>query len=106
MIRLKVHSCGPAVTLQDAGRFGALRMGISASGAMDMRAYRLANALVGAEPGAAVLEFGMVGVNRGIMAEPAAPFGGIKQSGLGREGSKYGIEDFLELKNVCLGGIS
>ena len=61
MIRLKVHSCGPAVTLQDAGRFGALRMGISASGAMDMRAYRLANALVGAEPGAAVLEFGMVG---------------------------------------------
>lgn len=61
MIRLRVHSCGPAVTVQDAGRFGALRMGISTSGAMDMRAYRLANALVGAESGAAVLEFGMIG---------------------------------------------
>lgn len=61
MTHLRVHSCGPAVTLQDAGRVGAMRMGISGSGAMDIRAYRLANALVGAGPGAAVLEFGMYG---------------------------------------------
>ncbi|MEC7300638.1 MAG: aldehyde dehydrogenase family protein, partial [Pseudomonadota bacterium] len=55
---------------------------------------------------AEALESGMVGVNTGLISTEVAPFGGIKQSGLGREGSKYGIEDFLELKNVCLGGIS
>ncbi len=54
---------------------------------------------------AEALESGMVGVNTGLISTEVAPFGGIKQSGLGREGSKYGIEDFLELKNVCLGGI-
>jgi succinate-semialdehyde dehydrogenase/glutarate-semialdehyde dehydrogenase len=51
------------------------------------------------------LESGMVGVNTGLISTEVAPFGGIKQSGLGREGSKYGIEDFLEIKNVCIGGI-
>jgi succinate-semialdehyde dehydrogenase/glutarate-semialdehyde dehydrogenase len=51
------------------------------------------------------LDFGMVGVNEGIISNEAAPFGGIKQSGLGREGSKYGIEDYLEIKYLCLGGI-
>jgi succinate-semialdehyde dehydrogenase/glutarate-semialdehyde dehydrogenase len=51
------------------------------------------------------LETGMVGVNVGIIANEVAPFGGVKQSGLGREGSKYGVEDFLEIKYVCLGGI-
>ncbi len=51
------------------------------------------------------LEYGMVGVNEGLLANEAVPFGGIKESGLGREGSKYGIEDFLELKYACLGGI-
>lgn len=55
---------------------------------------------------AEALESGMVGVNTGLISTEVAPFGGIKQSGLGREGSKYGIEDFLELKNICLGGIS
>lgn len=48
------------------------------------------------------LEYGMVGVNTGLISTAEAPFGGIKQSGLGREGSKYGIEDYLELKYVCL----
>ena len=48
------------------------------------------------------LEAGMVGVNTGLISTPEAPFGGIKTSGLGREGSKYGIEDFLELKYVCI----
>ena len=51
------------------------------------------------------LEYGMVAVNSGILSNEAAPFGGVKQSGLGREGSKYGIEDYLEIKYVLLGGI-
>ncbi len=51
------------------------------------------------------LEYGMVGVNTGIMSTESAPFGGIKESGIGREGSKYGIEEYLELKYLCLGGI-
>jgi len=54
---------------------------------------------------AEALESGMVGVNTGLIANEMAPFGGVKQSGLGREGSKYGIEGFLEIKYVCLSGI-
>lgn len=54
---------------------------------------------------AEALEYGMVGVNTGLISTELAPFGGIKQSGQGREGSKYGTEDYLELKYVCLGGI-
>jgi succinate-semialdehyde dehydrogenase / glutarate-semialdehyde dehydrogenase len=52
---------------------------------------------------AEALESGMVGVNTGIFSNEVAPFGGVKQSGLGREGSKYGIEDYLEIKYLCLG---
>ncbi|KAF1854612.1 hypothetical protein Lal_00013134 [Lupinus albus] len=51
------------------------------------------------------LEYGMVGINTGLISTEVAPFGGIKQSGTGREGSKYGIEDYTELKYMCLGGI-
>ncbi|WP_428410124.1 NAD-dependent succinate-semialdehyde dehydrogenase [Hyphococcus sp.] len=51
------------------------------------------------------LEYGMVGVNEGVISSAAAPFGGVKQSGLGREGSKYGVEDYLEMKYICLGGL-
>ena len=47
----------------------------------------------------------MVGINTGLISTEVAPFGGVKQSGLGREGSKYGIEEFIEIKYVCLGGI-
>jgi succinate-semialdehyde dehydrogenase/glutarate-semialdehyde dehydrogenase len=47
----------------------------------------------------------MVGINTGLISTEAAPFGGVKQSGLGREGSKYGIEEYLELKYLCVGGI-
>ena len=54
---------------------------------------------------AEALESGMVGVNTGALANEMAPFGGVKQSGLGREGSKYGIEGFLDIKYVCLAGI-
>ena len=49
------------------------------------------------------LESGMVGINTGVFSNEVAPFGGIKQSGLGREGSKYGIEDYLEIKYLCIG---
>jgi succinate-semialdehyde dehydrogenase/glutarate-semialdehyde dehydrogenase len=55
---------------------------------------------------AEALECGMVGVNTGLISTEVAPFGGIKQSGLGREGSKYGVEDYLEIKYMCLGGIA
>lgn len=51
------------------------------------------------------LEYGMVGINTGILSNEAAPFGGVKQSGLGREGSRYGIDDYLVMKYWCLGGI-
>ncbi|MEJ0070605.1 MAG: NADP-dependent succinate-semialdehyde dehydrogenase [Pseudomonadota bacterium] len=51
------------------------------------------------------LEYGIVGINEGIISTEVAPFGGVKESGLGREGSKYGIEDYLEIKYLCLGGI-
>ncbi len=54
---------------------------------------------------AEAIESGMVGINEGIISTEAAPFGGIKQSGLGREGSKYGIEDYLEIKYLCFGGL-
>ena len=49
------------------------------------------------------LEYGIVGINEGIISNEVAPFGGIKESGIGREGSKYGIEDFLEVKYLCMG---
>lgn len=49
------------------------------------------------------LEYGIVGINTGIISNEVAPFGGIKASGIGREGSKYGIEDYLEIKYLCLG---
>ena len=49
------------------------------------------------------LEYGIVGINTGIISNEVAPFGGIKASGLGREGSKYGIEDYLEIKYLCIG---
>jgi len=55
---------------------------------------------------AEALEAGMVGINTGIISTEVAPFGGVKESGLGREGSKYGIEEYLEIKYLCLGGIS
>src|SRR5262245_37768807 len=55
---------------------------------------------------AEALEYGIVGINTGLISTEVAPFGGVKESGLGREGSKYGIEEFLEIKYLCLGGIT
>jgi succinate-semialdehyde dehydrogenase/glutarate-semialdehyde dehydrogenase len=51
------------------------------------------------------LEYGIVGINEGIISNEMAPFGGIKESGQGREGSKYGLDDYLEIKYMCMGGI-
>ena len=59
------------------------------------RVFRVADAL----------EYGMVGINEGIIANEMAPFGGVKESGQGREGSKYGLDDYLEIKYMCMGGI-
>ena len=59
------------------------------------RAWRVAEAL----------DYGMVGVNSGMISNEVAPFGGIKQSGLGREGSRHGIEEYLEMKYVAMAGL-
>jgi succinate-semialdehyde dehydrogenase/glutarate-semialdehyde dehydrogenase len=52
------------------------------------------------------LEYGIIGINEGIISTEVAPFGGMKESGIGREGSKYGIEEFVEIKYLCMGGIA
>jgi succinate-semialdehyde dehydrogenase/glutarate-semialdehyde dehydrogenase len=54
---------------------------------------------------AEALEYGIVGINTGLISTEVAPFGGVKESGLGREGSKYGIDEFVEIKYLCLGGL-
>jgi succinate-semialdehyde dehydrogenase/glutarate-semialdehyde dehydrogenase len=51
------------------------------------------------------LEYGIVGINEGIISNEMAPFGGVKESGSGREGSKYGLDDYLDIKYMCIGGI-
>ncbi len=51
------------------------------------------------------LEYGMVGINTGILSTAVAPFGGVKQSGIGREGSKYGIDEYMEIKYLCMSGM-
>ena len=60
------------------------------------RIYRVAEAL----------EYGMVGINTGLISTAEVPFGGVKQSGLGREGSRHGLDDYLEIKYLCLAGIT
>jgi succinate-semialdehyde dehydrogenase/glutarate-semialdehyde dehydrogenase len=54
---------------------------------------------------AEALESGIVGINEGIISTETAPFGGVKESGIGREGSKYGLEEYLEIKYLCYGGV-
>ena len=60
------------------------------------RAWRVSDAL----------EYGMVGVNEVAISNEVAPFGGVKESGFGREGSKYGIDEYLDIKYRCMGGLS
>ncbi|WP_018236100.1 NADP-dependent succinate-semialdehyde dehydrogenase [Ensifer sp. BR816] len=71
-----------------------------------LASYFYANDLARVFRVAEALEYGMVGVNTGLISTAEAPFGGVKLSGLGREGSKYGIEEFMDIKYVCLGGIA
>jgi succinate-semialdehyde dehydrogenase/glutarate-semialdehyde dehydrogenase len=54
---------------------------------------------------AEALEFGMVGINTGAISSELAPFGGVKESGIGREGSRHGVEEFVELKYMLMGGL-
>jgi len=54
---------------------------------------------------AEALESGMVGINEGLISTAEVPFGGVKESGIGREGSKYGIESYVEIKYLCMGGL-
>ncbi|OWW01925.1 NAD-dependent succinate-semialdehyde dehydrogenase [Rhizobium sp. R72] len=70
-----------------------------------LAAYFYANDLRNVWKVTEALEYGMVGVNTGLISTEVAPFGGVKQSGFGREGSKYGMDDFLSMKYVCMGGI-
>ncbi|GAL15004.1 succinate-semialdehyde dehydrogenase [Vibrio astriarenae] len=51
------------------------------------------------------LEYGMVGINDSAISNVSAPFGGVKQSGFGREGSKYGLDEYMEIKYLCMGGL-
>ncbi|MCB9272842.1 MAG: NAD-dependent succinate-semialdehyde dehydrogenase [Lewinellaceae bacterium] len=72
--------------------------------------YGLASYFYGRDVGrvwrvAEALEYGMVGINTGMVSTAVAPFGGVKESGIGREGSKYGLEEFMEVKYLCFGGI-
>lgn len=95
---------GPVAPLQ---RFATEEEGVRLANATD---YGLAGYLYARDVGrilrvAEALEVGVVGVNTGSTSNEAAPFGGIKQSGFGREGSKYGVEEYLELKSVCLAGL-
>lgn len=70
-----------------------------------LAAYFYANDISRVWRVAEALETGIVGINTGIISTEVAPFGGVKESGLGREGSKYGIEDYMEIKYLCMGGI-
>ncbi len=71
-----------------------------------LAAYFYANDLRRVWRVAEALEYGMVGINEGIISTEVAPFGGIKESGIGREGSRYGIDEYLEMKYLCLGAMS
>jgi len=89
---IKFHSEEEAIAMANDSEFGLA----SYFYARDVgRVWRVAEAL----------ESGIVGANTGLISTEIAPFGGVKQSGIGREGGKYGIEEFLEVKYVCLGGI-
>lgn len=87
---IRFHDEAEAITLANASEYGLA----SYFYARDLsRVWRVAEAL----------EAGMVGINTGLISTEVAPFGGIKQSGLGREGSRHGLDDYLELKYLCMG---
>ena len=71
-----------------------------------LAAYFYSNDLARVWRVAEALEYGMVGINEGAISSAVAPFGGVKESGLGREGSRYGIDEYLEIKYLCMGGLA
>jgi succinate-semialdehyde dehydrogenase/glutarate-semialdehyde dehydrogenase len=88
----RFHSEEEAIRMANATEFGLAAYFY----ARDIgRVWRVADAL----------EYGIVGINEGIISTEVAPFGGMKESGIGREGSKYGIEEFVEIKYLCMGGM-
>jgi succinate-semialdehyde dehydrogenase/glutarate-semialdehyde dehydrogenase len=95
---------GPVVTLF---RFNdeAEAIGIANDTPFGLASYFYARDLARVMRVAEALEYGIVGVNEGLISTEVAPFGGVKESGLGREGSKYGIEEFVEIKYIALGGL-
>ncbi len=70
-----------------------------------LASYFYANDLVRVWRVAEALDYGMVAVNRGLLSTPVAPFGGVKESGLGREGSKYGLDEYINIKYVLMSGL-
>ena len=82
-----------AIALANKTRFGLAGYMYTRDGAQQ---WRVAEAL----------EFGMVGTNEGLISTVEAPFGGVKHSGFGREGSKYGLDDYMNIKYICFGGIT
>lgn len=101
MVVLEEETFGPLAPLV---RFGTEEEGLAMANDSDfgLAAYFYADSMSRVWRVMEKLEAGMVGANTGLISTPEAPFGGIKRSGLGREGSKYGLDEFLELKYVCL----
>uniref|UniRef100_A0A8D0REZ9 Succinate-semialdehyde dehydrogenase, mitochondrial n=1 Tax=Sus scrofa TaxID=9823 RepID=A0A8D0REZ9_PIG len=95
------------MTLLDFGRFDTEEEAVAIANAANvgLAGYFYSQDLAQIWRVAEQLEVGMVGVNEGLISSVECPFGGVKQSGLGREGSKYGIDEYLELKYVCFGGL-
>ena len=95
---------GPVVTLfRFSGEAEAIRMANDTE--YGLAAYFYARDIGRIVRVSEALEYGIIGINEGIISTEVAPFGGMKQSGIGREGSKYGIEEFLEIKYLALGGL-
>ncbi|MCY1248385.1 3-sulfolactaldehyde dehydrogenase [compost metagenome] len=91
LVRFKTEA--EAIALANASEFGLAAYFFSRD---ISRVWRVADAI----------EAGMVGINTGVISTAVAPFGGVKQSGMGREGSKYGIEEYVDTKYLCMGGIA
>lgn len=104
MLCAKEETFGPVAPVM---RFGSEQEAVAIANDTDygLAAYVYSRDLARMFRVTEALEYGMVGVNTGIISCEVAPFGGVKQSGIGREGSKYGIEEYLEIKYVCIGNL-
>jgi len=105
MLCTREETFGPVAPLL---RFGSEEEAVAIANATEygLAAYFYTRDLARAFRVGDALEYGMVGVNTGMLSYDVAPFGGVKQSGIGREGSRHGIDEYLELKYLCLGGMS